>query len=525
MPKSKSPLTLLHEWLDTGDPPRPRDLPEAEAIAAAAREQGVAGLLQDVVGCSADWPAEAREALARSRRASLVTGVRRLDVAARVLNLLERKGLRALPLKGAALAETLYDSVADRPMADTDLLVLDDAAGARALLREHGFRELGAADHAVSFADPHSSGVVEVHHDLTSCPGLFPLDREGLWARSRPAPGQVSRVPSPEDLLVQLALHAAFQHGLVLSLVQHLDFRRLFARVAIDARAVAAIAAASRAEASVAAALRAAEAIVGARVPGALAEHFRSRLPPPLARWLDDRLSDPLSLVVPATPALARVRWGLVPGRRLELLRHSVFVTRPGPAEQVLRRALSPLARLLHLLRRWGLPAWRSWSCAPRERGPAPAAVHLAGAEPSEPESPAAEAIVAECLRSFPHVRLTVTGGCMGPALRPGDTVLVADPSLRPPRFGDVVLFRHPEGLRLHRLVWAPPLAGAGSAWRTKGDRAPRWDPRICSGDVLGTVIAVEGREHGHGVPTALRSLAQALLASARDRLAAPARA
>jgi len=518
----------VHRWLLDGEPPRPGDSLEAQAIVAVASGQGVAGLLQDAVRSGPDWPAEVREGLVHHRRASLVAGVQRLDLAARVLNLLDRKGLRALPLKGAALAESLYDSVADRPMADVDVLVLDDAVGARTLLREHGFAELGWADHAVSFADPLGGGVVELHRDLTSCPGLFPLDREGLWARSRTSSAQVPKVPSPEDLFVQLSLHAAFQHGLVLSLVQYLDFRRLFTRMQLDPRRVAAIAAASCAEVPVAAALRAAEAVVGARPPEALAERFRSRLPLALARWLEGRLGDPLSLVTPAPPALARVRWGLVPGRRVELVRRSIFVAGEGAAEPAARRALVAFARASHLVRRWALPACRSWFGArPPSSGPAatPEGKRLEGPPPLGPEARIAEAILADCLHSFPHVRLTVTGECMGPALRPGDTVLVAEPALRPPRFGDVVLFRHPEGLRLHRLVWAPPLAGAGSAWRTKGDRSPRWDPHISSGDVLGTVIAVEGRESVPGFSTALRSLAQALVASARDRLAAPARA
>ena len=37
-------------------------------------------------------------------------------------------------------------------------------------------------------------------------------------------------LPSAEDLLVQLAAHAAFQHGLWLHLVQYLDFSRLLSR-------------------------------------------------------------------------------------------------------------------------------------------------------------------------------------------------------------------------------------------------------------------------------------------------------
>jgi len=142
----------------------------------------------------------------------------------------------------------------------------------------------------------------------------------------------------------------------------------------------------------------------------------------------------------------------------------------------------------------------------------------VAEIERDEVSSEVSEAVLADCLEAFPHVRLTVTGECMQPALRPGETVLVARTSLRSPRLGDVVLFRHPEGLRLHRLVWGPPLAIR--SWRTKGDRSARWDPRIAPRDVLGTVIEVEGaRGAGGSVGAALRSLVRALVARLGDAL------
>jgi hypothetical protein len=69
-----------------------------------------------------------------------------------------------------------------------------------------------------------------------------------------------------------------------------------------------------------------------------------------------------------------------------------------------------------------------------------------------------------------------------------------------------VVLLRHPAGLRLHRLVLS-----RGSFWRTKADRAAALDPAISPGQVLGTVVAVEGRPE---VKT--RRPAQALLSFGR---------
>ncbi len=366
MLKSKNALASLQRWLLCGEPPKAESAAEGEALAATAREQGLAGLLREALGPRDVWPASLRQGLQQAHRAALARGVRQLDMASRVLALLETRGLRALPLKGAALAEALYGSVADRPMADVDVLVLDDAARALALLLEHGFREIGPADHAWGLIDPHSGGVLELHWSVTSCPGLFPLDREGLWARSRPAAGQVPRIPSAEDLLVQLSLHASFQHGLALSLVQYLDFRRLFERASLDPDRLRAIAAVSRAEAAVAAALAAAQAVVGAPVPRALASEFP--LPRPLARWLSVRLTTPLSLLIPSAPALARVRWGLLPGRRLELARRSLWVHRPGPPEPFVLQGLRAAGRAGRLVRRWVRPSRRAgpggWTAA-----------------------------------------------------------------------------------------------------------------------------------------------------------------
>jgi hypothetical protein len=130
------------------------------------------------------------------------------------------------------------------------------------------------------------------------------------------------------------------------------------------------------------------------------------------------------------------------------------------------------------------------------------------------------DAVLRECLASFPHVRLTVTGDCMCPGLASGETVLLTAAAQRRPWLGDVVLVRQAEGLRLHRLVWGPPLT-RGGAWRTQADRGPIWDPRVRAEDVLATVVAVEraGRlERVGGFAAGLRLLGRGLRAWARGR-------
>lgn len=120
------------------------------------------------------------------------------------------------------------------------------------------------------------------------------------------------------------------------------------------------------------------------------------------------------------------------------------------------------------------------------------------------------EALLRDCLSTFPHVRLKITGRCMEPAFSDGDVVILADPTRCPPRMGDVVLVRQTAGLRLHRLIWGPPLACRFDSWRSQADRAAIWDPRFAPGDILGTVITVAGDQRTGrpaNIGTALRSL------------------
>ena len=123
----------------------------------------------------------------------------------------------------------------------------------------------------------------------------------------------------------------------------------------------------------------------------------------------------------------------------------------------------------------------------------------LASAFLAVERSDTAEATLVSCLRSFPYVQFRVTGDCMAPVLPAGTTVTVAPSDRKPPRIGDIVLVRQSGGLRLHRLIWGPPLVRRGS-WRTKGDRARLWDGRVPGDAILGTVIAGEsGGDPGRG--------------------------
>ena len=298
-------------------PSPPADL-GLEALASAAAEQGVSSLLlASIERGDTLWAEPLRAPLAAQRRARLVRALGQIQLLARTVTLLEAEGVRTLPMKGAVLAETVYDVECDRPMSDVDLLALERWRDGLAALLRSGFTVLSAGDHAWALREAASGDVLELHRSVVSAPGLFPCDVEALWARRLPGRSQLAFRPSPEDLLLQLALHASFQHGLALSLVQWLDFRRVLERETIDVERVRALAASSRAEVPLAAALRVARAVVGAPVPAVLAD---VPLPRALAARLRRSDEDPLAFVAPATVSLGRVRLELLAGRRAALL-------------------------------------------------------------------------------------------------------------------------------------------------------------------------------------------------------------
>ena len=355
---------LLARWLVTGELPTVSDEALANVLVEVAREQGLAGLLHQGIGEQrVRWPDAARVALRRAEQEDFAFGVRQLDTASRVQDLLGARGVCCLPLKGAALAERLYDSVAHRPMADVDLLVLDGWPRAVTLLEEAGFAEQGQADHARAFLDRASGTVVELHRGVTSCARLFPLDLDATWRRSHRGAGLMKQVPSSEDLLVHLSLHAAFQHGLALRLVQFLDFRRLLEREPPDPALLAQVATGARAQGAVALALEAAHAVVGAPLGPALQGLVTAWLPSGLRGYVASRLrADPSALLAPAEPALAWVRWQLATGRRIALVRETLS---PGLSSVSRPAGLGVAGRALGLVRRWGRPTLRSFRARP----------------------------------------------------------------------------------------------------------------------------------------------------------------
>ncbi len=275
-------------------------------------------------------------------------GTQQMDLAVRFNLAAQAQGLRLLALKGISVAEELYGGMEHRPMADVDLLVVDtyrfEEVGRVA--RAMGLAETAASDHALVFKEPASGVVLELHISLTSCPGLFSVDTESLWARRKPLLRSALCRLADEDLIVHLAMHTAFQHGFAANEYHYGDFVRALDRFGTNAERIAIRArdfGATSALGAMAMALSRRSAKEGS-LPGQI-ESLRGLCPTALARWIEAQADFP----PPANlAALAIVRYRLAPSAWGYIVRALFPKKIPGrtlPRASVLGR-ISNLARV-----------------------------------------------------------------------------------------------------------------------------------------------------------------------------------
>jgi hypothetical protein len=169
-----------------------------------------------------DAPAPVRSALERAYLASSARMMFLSEAQQRVLDALIAADVPALLLKGAALVETVYPDPAQREMLDLDILVPPDriaeASQALALL---GYRPIETTDasertstqlepdlhHGPALVGEERLLAVELHHHLTLPAEGHRFRIEDVWDRARPSARGRHLLPSPEDLMLHVALH------------------------------------------------------------------------------------------------------------------------------------------------------------------------------------------------------------------------------------------------------------------------------------------------------------------------------
>lgn len=244
-----------------------------------------------------------------------------MELAQRFSTTAHRKDLRILALKGISIADELYGGIENRPMADVDFLVVDpkDFEAAVAVVRSLGLVEIDAGDHALAFQDPCSGVMLELHIALTSCPGLFAIDPGDLWARRRTVLGTSLFRLDNEDLIVHLALHAVFQHGLAPDAAHYRDFTEALLQWELSAERVMARACDWNAASAIGAMAEAALHRSGhdADLPHQIAI-LRSACPRSLSRWIRSRSG---SKQAHGLLSLSFVRYQVAPSKRKFLVR------------------------------------------------------------------------------------------------------------------------------------------------------------------------------------------------------------
>lgn len=165
-----------------------------------------------------------------------------LLLAGEVLDLLAQRGVRAMPLKGVALAESLYADPSLRECEDIDILVdregLETARTAMAGLgytrRASVYPEIERYHETWSRGPGKPAAVVELHWDLSPRTDPVSFDMGAWWNEARPAGGRLGSIlrPDPAHELAYLSWHALASGTVTLRDLG--DVARLARRVADD---------------------------------------------------------------------------------------------------------------------------------------------------------------------------------------------------------------------------------------------------------------------------------------------------
>ncbi|HEX8184539.1 MAG TPA: nucleotidyltransferase family protein [Blastocatellia bacterium] len=173
--------------------------------------------------CAEAVPASTLEQLRRQFEAIARRNAFMAEELIRILTLLKRHGIIAIPFKGPVLAALAYGDISLRQFADLDILVKKpEVFRARDLLISELYRphsQLTASEQEArlqsncefAFISPDSKIAVELHWRITPKYFSFPMEMSRLWERLDYLPLAGRSVPTlrAEELLLILCVHGA----------------------------------------------------------------------------------------------------------------------------------------------------------------------------------------------------------------------------------------------------------------------------------------------------------------------------
>lgn len=171
-----------------------------------------------------DLPSNVNESLRSSLKNNTARNLNFLAEFQKIARAVRERNIPMIPLKGIYLASNLYKNIGERSISDIDLLFplekLKEAV--EAIETETGYQPYRPYDldteqqklhHLPAYIKP-KTPPLEIHWTILN-PRFHPrFELEGIWKRSIPA--KISSVDvltlSPNDLLIYLCAHVAYQH-------------------------------------------------------------------------------------------------------------------------------------------------------------------------------------------------------------------------------------------------------------------------------------------------------------------------
>lgn len=235
LPEERLLLLLLRVALDSAAQESARALIRSgidwdRLLDLAAGHRVSALMYMRIQACFADvTPAETLAALGRVYQAQRWDNLNMTSQMTKLVGAMEGAGIVALPLKGPAVALSLYDDLYLREYKDVDLLVrASELERAKAVMAGQGYlladwlneapqktlNEFHEPQHVtyIRVQSAHDTGVqVELHWGIATSFGAFKADEARLWSRVRREPVGGFRLPMlpPDDLLIILLMHGA----------------------------------------------------------------------------------------------------------------------------------------------------------------------------------------------------------------------------------------------------------------------------------------------------------------------------
>lgn len=237
-------LTFLSALLTSTAPPLV-SLPEWDVLLPELQAELLTPFVYARLRSTPAWrelPGPIRQALADDFQThSLRTYLMQAELAA-IVDDLREVGVPVMLLKGAALGRLVYDSPAERPIGDLDLLIpARQLEPARTVLEKRGYNAAGLywltrwqqhyrAELPMVCQAPDRQGMlVELHWSLVMLPYYIEtISVDDIWQAAQPAadlPGAFA--PDPATLLLHSCAHWALHHSQEERLLWLLDIDRL----------------------------------------------------------------------------------------------------------------------------------------------------------------------------------------------------------------------------------------------------------------------------------------------------------